>query len=320
MNTKYILIILGEPYSTFSEIIGKYFVNNTKFKKKIIIIGNNKLLKAQLKNLNYLFSLNEIKNIEEAKKNIVNIIDVNFNYKKIYSKISSESNNYLNKCFDIVLDIIKKNQGKCILINGPISKKTFLKKKYLGITEYLSKKTKAKHETMLIYNDNLSVSPVTTHIPIKYVYKNISKKKINNNVINIQSFYKKYFNKKVRFAILGLNPHCESIDKISEEQKIIIPTIKQLKKNGISIKGPFSADTFFLKRKLNNFDVVIGMYHDQVLTPIKTLYNFNAINITIGLPFIRISPDHGPNSDMLGKNISDPSSFFYAMKFLKKIK
>ncbi len=313
-------MILGEPYSTFSEIIGKYFVNNTKFKKKIIIIGNNKLLKAQLKNLNYLFSLNEIKNIEEAKKNIVNIIDVNFSYKTIYSKISSESNNYLNKCFDIVLDIIKKNQGKCILINGPISKKTFLKKKYLGITEYLSKKTKAKHETMLIYNDNLSVSPITTHIPIKYVSKNISKKKIKNNVINIQSFYKKYFNKKVRFAILGLNPHCESIDKISEEQKIIIPTIKQLKKNGISIKGPFSADTFFLKRKLNNFDVVIGMYHDQVLTPIKTLYNFNAINITIGLPFIRISPDHGPNSDMLGKNISDPSSFFYAMKFLKKIK
>ena len=86
---------MGEPYSTFSEIIGKYFVNNTKFKKKIIIIGNNKLLKAQLKNLNYLFSLNEIKNIEEAKKNIVNIIDVNFSYKKIYSKISSESNNYL---------------------------------------------------------------------------------------------------------------------------------------------------------------------------------------------------------------------------------
>ena len=320
MNTKYILIILGEPYSTFSEIIGKYFVNNNKFKKKIIIIGNNKLLKAQLKNLNYLFSLNEIKNIEEAKKNIVNIIDVNFSYKNIYSRISSDSNNYIKKCFDIALDIIKKNQGKCILINGPISKKTFLKKKYLGITEYLSKKTKAKHETMLIYNDNLSVSPVTTHIPIKYVYKNISKKKIKNNVINIQSFYKKYFNKKVRFAILGLNPHCESIDKISEEQKIIIPTIKQLKKNGISIKGPFSADTFFLKRKLNNFDVVIGMYHDQVLTPIKTLYNFNAINITIGLPFIRISPDHGPNSDMLGKNISDPSSFFYAMKFLKKIK
>ena len=173
---------------------------------------------------------------------------------------------------------------------------------------------------MLIYNNDLSVSPITTHIPIKYVSNNISKKKIKNNVINIQSFYKKYFKKKIKFAVLGLNPHCESIDKISEEQKVIIPTIKQLKKNGISIEGPFSADTFFLQKKLNNYDVVIGMYHDQVLTPIKTLYNFKAINITIGLPFIRISPDHGPNADMLGKNISDPSSFFYAMKFLKKIK
>ncbi len=320
MNTKYILIILGEPYSTFSEIIGKFFINNNKFKKKIIIIGNIKLLKAQLKKLNYLFLLNEIENIGDAKKNIVNIIDVNFSYKKIYSRISNKSNNYLKECFDVALDIIKNNPEKCILINGPISKKTFLKKKYLGITEYLSKKTKAKNETMLIYNDDLSVSPITTHIPIKYVSNNISKKKIKNNVLNIQSFYKKYFNKKIKFAILGLNPHCESIDRISEEQRVIIPTIKQLKKNGISIEGPFSADTFFLKKKLNNYDVVIGMYHDQVLTPIKTLYNFKAINITIGLPFIRISPDHGPNADMLGKNISDPSSFFYAMKFLKKIK
>ncbi len=320
MNTKYILIILGEPYSTFSEIIGKFFINNNKFKKKIIIIGNIKLLKAQLKKLNYLFLLNEIENIGDAKKNIVNIIDVNFSYKKIYSRISNKSNNYLKECFDVALDIIKNNPEKCILINGPISKKTFLKKKYLGITEYLSKKTKAKNETMLIYNNDLSVSPITTHIPIKYVSNNISKKKIKNNVLNIQSFYKKYFNKKIKFAILGLNPHCESIDRISEEQRIIIPTIKQLKKNGISIEGPFSADTFFLKKKLNNYDVVIGMYHDQVLTPIKTLYNFKAINITIGLPFIRISPDHGPNADMLGKNISDPSSFFYAMKFLKKIK
>ena len=320
MNTKYILIILGEPYSTFSEIIGKFFINNNKFKKKIIIIKNIKLLKAQLKKLNYLFLLNEIENIGDAKKNIVNIIDVNFSYKKIYSRISNKSNNYLKECFDVALDIIKNNPEKCILINGPISKKTFLKKKYLGITEYLSKKTKAKNETMLIYNNDLSVSPITTHIPIKYVSNNISKKKIKNNVLNIQSFYKKYFNKKIKFAILGLNPHCESIDRISEEQRVIIPTIKQLKKNGISIEGPFSADTFFLKKKLNNYDVVIGMYHDQVLTPIKTLYNFKAINITIGLPFIRISPDHGPNADMLGKNISDPSSFFYAMKFLKKIK
>ena len=75
-----------------------------------------------------------------------------------------------------------------------------------------------------------------------------------------------------------------------------------------------------MRKNLNTFDVVIGMYHDQVLTPVKTLFKFEAINITIGLPFIRISPDHGPNSAMQGKNLSDPSSFFYAMKFANKIK
>ena len=119
---------------------------------------------------------------------------------------------------------------------------------------------------------------------------------------------------------MGLNPHCETIDNISEEKKIIIPAIKFLKKANLNVEGPFSADTFFLKKNINKFDVVIGMYHDQVLTPLKTLYNFNAINLTLGLPFIRISPDHGPNNKMIGKNVSDPSSIFYAMKFIKKIR
>ena len=84
------------------------------------------------------------------------------------------------------------------------------------------------------------------------------------------------------------------------------------------VSGPFPADTIFTKSLLKLYDVVVGMYHDQVLTPIKTLFNFNAINITLGLPFIRISPDHGPNSSMLGKNLSDPKSLIEALKFLDK--
>ena len=119
---------------------------------------------------------------------------------------------------------------------------------------------------------------------------------------------------------MGLNPHCETVDRFSEEKKIIIPSINHLKKINIKIEGPFAADTFFLEKNINKYDVVVGMYHDQVLTPIKTLYNFNAINLTLGLPFIRISPDHGPNEKMIGKNLSDPSSIFCAMSFFDKIK
>ena len=248
----------------------------------------------------------------------INIINVEFKYKKIFSQISPKSSNYINVCFNVALNILNNNKD-CILINGPISKKSFLKKKYLGITEFLSKKTKSKNEVMLIYNKELSVSPITTHIPIKYVAKNITKKKIINNILTINNFFRKTLKKKAKFAILGLNPHCETIDKFSEEEKVIKPSIKYLRKREIYINGPFSADTFFLRNNMRNYNVVIGLYHDQVLTPIKTLFNFNAINITLGLPFIRISPDHGPNTSMLGKNRSDASSLKYAMKFIKDI-
>ena len=189
----------------------------------------------------------------------------------------------------------------------------------MGVTEYISKKTKSKNQVMLIYNDKLSVSPLTTHLPLKHVAKNISKEKIIKNVKQINKFYENLLNKKPKIAILGLNPHCETIDKFSEEKNIIIPAINFLKKINLNADGPFPADTFFLKKNINKYDVVVGMYHDQVLTPLKTLYNFNAINITLGLPFIRISPDHGPNNKMLGKNKSDPSSIFYAMRFINKI-
>ena len=320
MSTKYILIVLGEPYSTFSEIIGKYFSKRKFNKRKIIIIGNFNLLKKQLIKLNFKLKINKIKNLEYSKRNNLNVIDIKYSNNKIFSEITSKSNSYIKESFKKSLDIIQTTGSDTILINGPISKKTFLKKKYLGITEYLSEKTKSNKGVMLIYNNKLAVSPITTHIPIKDVTKNLNKKKIINSVTIIQNFYKNILNKTAKFAVLGLNPHCETVDNFSEENKILKPCIKSLKKRGINIDGPYPADTFFLKKNIEKFDVVIGMYHDQVLTPIKTLFKFKAINVTLGLPFIRISPDHGPNNAMLGKNISDPSSFFYAMEFINKLK
>ena len=100
-----------------------------------------------------------------------------------------------------------------------------------------------------------------------------------------------------------------------KKKKIIIPAINYLIKNKYKVSGPFAADTIFLKEQSKNYDVIIGMYHDQVLTPIKTIFGFDAINITLGLPYIRISPDHGPNFPMLGKNISNPKSLVSALKF-----
>ena len=319
MNSKPILIITGEPFGIFSEILFKTF-QKKKIKKPIVVIASIELLKKQLKYLNYKISFNLINEnfkLSDLKKNKINVINVNFKFKKIFDKISNSSNIYIKKCFDLALELINKNLFVG-LINGPISKKHFLKFKTNGITEYLAKKTKTKNFAMLIYNKELSVTPITTHVPLKNVSRLISKKKIVNQVKLIKKFYLKFCKKNPKIAITGLNPHCESKLKNNEEERKIKPAIKYLKKKSYKVNGPYPTDSLFMKNNIKNFDVVVGMYHDQVLTAIKSLYNFNAINITLGLPFIRISPDHGPNDKMAGKNISNPDSLIYAIKFFEK--
>jgi 4-hydroxythreonine-4-phosphate dehydrogenase len=257
-------------------------------------------------------------NLESYKldNKTINLIDVKYNPDKAFEKISSKSNIFIKKSFELAFKIIKKyNIVK--FINGPISKKYFLKKEFLGITEYISEKFLTKKTCMLIFNKKLSVCPITTHLPLKLVSKKITKKNIINKVALIDNFYKKNLKFKPRIAILGLNPHCESIHKFNEDEKIIQPSIKYLKKK-YNVSGPYPADTIFLKNNRKNFDVIVGMYHDQVLTPIKTLYEYDAINITLGLPFIRISPDHGPNETMMGRNLSNPLSLLRAIKFLDR--
>ena len=319
MNYKPIIVVAGEPNSIFLEIFFKA-KKKYNFKKPIILIVSKKLLLEQMKKLNSNFEINDV-DIKKSlnlknKNNIINIININYEFKKCFDKISRKSNSYIEKSFKIALKLLKKNEFSG-LINGPISKKNFLREKFPGITEYLGNKEKSK-VAMLIYNKKLSVSPLTTHLPLKEVNKKISKKKIIDHVNLIRYFYKNVLKKAPKIAITGLNPHCESNYKSSEEDKIIKPAIKYLVKKKFKVEGPFAADTIFLKENYIKFDVVIGMYHDQVLAPIKTIFGFNAINITLGLPFIRVSPDHGPNLKMLGKNSSNAQSLIEALKFLDK--
>ena len=318
MNYKPIIVVAGEPFSIFIEIFFKALKKN-KFKNPIILIVSKNLMIKQMKklNINHKFFLLDKDYFDCTKLSNIKpyIIDVDFLFKKPFEKITSKSNKYISKCFKIASSLLKKNE--CAgLINGPISKRHFLSGNFPGITEYLAYETNTKDNVaMLIYNKKLSVSPLTTHLPLKDVHKYLSKAKIIRQVKLIVNFYYKKFNKKPKIAITGLNPHCESNFKTSEEKKIIIPAINYLKKNKYKVSGPFAADTIFLKEQSKNYDVIIGMYHDQVLTPIKTIFGFDAINITLGLPYIRISPDHGPNFSMLGKNISNPKSIISALKF-----
>ena len=319
MNYDPILIVSGEPNSVFLEIFFK-ILKKIKIKNPLILISSEKVLKLQMKKLKFkknIRILNVLK-LDKYKLNnkSINLLNVDYRNLRTFEKISSKSNSYIKGSFDLAFRILKKGKIKK-LINGPVSKKYFLNNKYPGMTEFISSQFSKKKTCMLIYNKKLSVCPVTTHLPIKLVSKQINKKNISDKVFLINNFYKKKFRIKPKIGILGLNPHCESIHKFNEDEKIIKPVINNLKKK-FNVSGPYSADTIFLKKNRKKFDVIIGMYHDQVLTPLKTLFEYDAINITLGLPFDRISPDHGPNEKMLGKNLSNPLSLLRAIQFLEK--
>ena len=321
---KPLAIIAGEPNSISSEIIFKSWKLRRQYTHKpLFIIGSIRLLNLQKKKLNHrikIKKINENFKIDELNGTELPVYDIKFNQKKPFEKISDKSNKYIFKCFDVALKFIK-NKKILGFVNCPISKESLFKHKHQGVTEFLSKKTdKKNNEVMLIYNKSLSVSPITTHIPLSQVNKKISQYNIIKKVKIINNFYKKIFNKKPNFAILGLNPHNFSSSKKSEEKRIINKAIKKLTKMNIKVTGPVASDSSFMIFKKYKFDVIIGMYHDQVLAPFKALYNFSAINITLGLPYIRISPDHGVAENIIGRRIANPNSLIESIKFFNYIK
>ena len=319
-----ISIVAGEPNSISSEIIFKSWLLIRKITHKpIFVIGNFRLLNLQKNKMKFNIHIKKIdknfKNKDLYGKEIP-IYDVNYNQKKIFQKISRTSNSYIFECFDVATKLVK-NKKIIGFINCPIHKETLLNKKYKGITEFLSKKCGAKNnEVMLIYNKQLAVSPLTTHIPISEVSAKIKKKDIVKKVEIINDFYKKIIKRKPKIAILGLNPHNFSSKKNSEEGQFIIPAIKIIKNKGIDITGPIPPDASFAIYKKYKFNVIFGMYHDQVLTPFKALFKYDAINITLGLPFVRISPDHGVGENIVGKKVANPKSLVESIKFFNLIK
>ena len=174
MKNRSIVIICGDPKSTFNEILiktlKKKFLKNVKF--PLIIIGSKKLLEYEAKKLKTKLNLKKFDNQINLDKKKIYVVDIFLNKKKLSL---TQKNKFITKSFEIGLNLLKE-KNSLALINGPISKKTFLKGKYNGITEYLAYKTNSQNEVMLIFNKELSVSPITTHISINQVAKKIKKK------------------------------------------------------------------------------------------------------------------------------------------------
>ena len=315
---KKILIVSGDPNSINSELIFKSWKKLNKVeKKKIYLISNSNLLRKQFLKLKYSLKIENVNNIlEKENSSNLKVLNIKLKFKDPFKVNKRMASNFVINSLNYAHKYCSENQG-ISMINCPISKK-LLKKNKIGVTEFLAAKCNLKKDTevMLIGNNRLCVSPLTTHIDINEISKKINFSIITKKIQTIDYWLKKKLKRKPRIGVLGLNPHNAELRRDSKEKKVIIPAILNLKRSGIDVKGPLISDTIFMGEH-KNYDVIVGMYHDQVLSPFKSIYKFDAINITLGLKYQRVSPDHGTAFNLIGRNKANPTSLIKCIKFLK---
>ena len=319
---KIILISAGDPSSIASELTIKALQSGKIIDDILpIIITDTSLIENHKNIIKDNWKINEIKDQNkflDYKENNFNIIPMKIGNKVKLGNPSVKNCEFIKSSIIKCIELENRTIASAIVTN-PINKNIMYKAgfKYAGHTEFLATFSKKNIQpVMMLVSEYLKTIPLTIHVPIKDVPNLITRELIVSTVKITSKYLKKYFGiNKPRIVLTGLNPHSgENGDIGLEEKKIIIPCINDIKKNSsILLNGPLSADTIFSYQQRQTYDVAICMYHDQALIPIKTLDFNNAVNVTLGLDFIRTSPDHGTGFDIAGKDKANPGSLISAI-------
>ena len=319
---KIILISAGDPSSIASELTIKALQSGKIIDDILpIIITDTSLIENHKNIIKDNWKINEIKDQNkflDYKENNFNIIPMKIGNKVKLGNPSVKNCEFIKSSIIKCIELENRTIASAIVTN-PINKNIMYQAgfKYAGHTEFLATFSKKNIQpVMMLVSEYLKTIPLTIHVPIKDVPNLITRELIVSTVKITSKYLKKYFGiNKPRIVLTGLNPHSgENGDIGLEEKKIIIPCINDIKKNSsILLNGPLSADTIFSYQQRQTYDVAICMYHDQALIPIKTLDFNNAVNVTLGLDFIRTSPDHGTGFDIAGKDKANPGSLISAI-------
>ncbi|MCX5726632.1 MAG: 4-hydroxythreonine-4-phosphate dehydrogenase PdxA [Candidatus Saganbacteria bacterium] len=287
---------------------------------KPLVIGDSRIMLEALKIAKLQgVGINPIKKVKDARftKWTIDILDLeNLDPSKvkigqICAPCGKAAIQYLETA--IKLAMAKEIDG---IATAPINKEAIHKAGYrfAGHTEILAKRTKCKNYAMMFVSEPLWVILVTTHMPIKDISKHINKKKVLQTIKLANQVVKKLRGKKPKIGVAGLNPHAgESGIFGKEEIKHIKPAVDEAKKQGIDVVGPISPDAIFYLANAGMFDIVVAMYHDQGLIPLKLLAFNRSVNVTVGLPIVRTSVDHGTGFDIAGKGWANPQSLIEAI-------
>jgi 4-hydroxythreonine-4-phosphate dehydrogenase len=214
------------------------------------------------------------------------------------------------------------------VVTNPVAKNVLYKSGFAepGHTEFLARLVQeatgqALQPVMLLWSPELAVVPVTIHLPLKEIFKTLSTDLIvATGRIVARDLRARFRIARPRLAVAGLNPHAGEEGTLGEEDRAIVaPAVARLAAEGIDVRGPLPADTLFHERARATYDVALCMYHDQALIPIKTLAFDHGVNVTLGLPFVRTSPDHGTAFDIAGTGTADASSLIAALRLAARL-
>jgi 4-hydroxythreonine-4-phosphate dehydrogenase len=322
---KKLAITMGDPGGVGPEIILKALCSSeVRNYCAPVVVGDSIVIKEALNLLNLPRKLRTINSPDESNQatGSIELIDLGIIKKFAKNKPTAEVGracvSYIKKAVEFALD--KKVDG---IVTAPISKEALRMAgfKWPGHTEMLAELTKTRDYVMMLVGGPLRVILVTIHTALKNVPNLITRQKILKTIRLAEKACKMLEIKNPRIAVAGLNPHAGETGIFGDEEiKKIIPAIKAAKREGIPVSGPHPPDTIFHKAYKGDVDIVVCMYHDQGLIPLKMIAFDKGVNITVGLPFVRTSPDHGTAYDIAWKGIANPSSMIEAIKLAVKLK
>ncbi len=304
MISKPTFVSLGDPSGIGPEVFIKA-INNKKLKQhlsKIILVSSSKVIEGAISAIGVKQKINLISDIKNAKPDSINLINVDGCTDFVLGEPTLNNSEFIVDCLSKAADLAFTNSS--CLVTGPLNKSIIQKhvQNFTGHTEFLKRKFNTNEVLMYMTNGNLHLGILTTHIPLKEVPNAISKDLIKNKYKLLHNGLMDIFKlASPKIAVLGINPHAGEFGTIgNEEQNTILPAINELRHEGYDAYGPVSADTVFTQTK---YDAVLSMYHDQALPVLKTTDFNKTVNITLGLPFLRVSVDHGTAED-IAKNYS----------------
>ena len=289
-----------------------------------VVIGDSSVIKEMVTLLNLPLKVRTIEDLKEAKhsKGTIDILDVPATCSFTKNKPTAEGG---KACFSYIKKAIELTMNKHIegIVTAPISKEALKMAgcRWPGHTEMLADLTGTKDYAMMLVGGPLRVILVTIHTALKNVPDLITKQKILKTIRLAKKASGMLGMKKPRIAVAGLNPHAGEAGMFGDDEiKRIIPAIKMAAQEGILVSGPYPPDTVFHKAYKGEVDIIVCMYHDQGLIPLKMIAFDKGVNVTVGLPFVRTSPDHGTAYDIAWKGIADPSSMIEAIKLAVRLR